>query len=65
MKIKHSLIIIAIGWAMVWVGAFFKINHSGYSEYFLTSGLSLSIIGGMAFIYKLVSHPKIKEFLNS
>lgn len=65
MKIKHTLLAVLISWFLVFIGALFKINHSEYSSYLLTTGMATSIIGGLAFIYKMLSHPKVKEFLNS
>lgn len=69
MKTKHTLIIIAIGFILVVIGALLKIMH--FEIGFITGNLLLSvgmfckIFGGILFLYKLFAHPKFKDFLNS
>lgn len=64
MKIKHTLMAIVLGKLIMFAGAFIKLNHAPSSSYFLTIGLALMIGGGLAFLYKLSTHPKVQEFLN-
>ena len=64
MKIKHTLISMVLGQLLVFVGGIIKINHMPQSKYLLTTGLVLIIGGGIAFLYKLSTHPKVKDFLN-
>lgn len=64
MKIKHTLIAIVLGNLIVFIGALIKITHSSSSSLFLSTGLAIIIGGGLAFLYKLSTHPKVKEFLN-
>ena len=69
MKTKHTLIILAIGFILTIIGALFKIMHFeiGFltGNFALTVGMFLEIIGGILFLYKLFTHPKFKDFLNS
>lgn len=64
MKIKHTLMIVVIGKLLILGGAMSKLNHTPSSSYLLTIGLALILVGGLAFLYKLSTHPKVKEFLN-
>lgn len=64
MKVKHTLMAIVLGQMLIMVGAFVKINHASSSSYFLTIGLALMVGGGLTFLYKMSTHPKVKEFLN-
>lgn len=68
MKIKHTLIILAIGLFLTFIGAVFKIVHfevgpiNGNS--LLSTGMFVGLIGFLLFLYKLLMHPKFKDFLN-
>ena len=64
MKIKHTLIAIGLGNLVIIIGAFVKINHHPSASLFLAVGLVLCFGGILTFLYKLSTHPKIKEFLN-
>lgn len=64
MKIKHTLMIVVLGKLLIFSGAINKLNHMPSSKYLLTTGLVLIIGGGLAFLYKLSTHPKVKQFLN-
>ena len=69
MKTKHTLIILAIGFILTIIGALFKIMHFeiGFitGNLLLTVGMFCEIFGGILFLYKLFTHPKFKDFLNS
>ncbi len=64
MKVKHAIIIIIIGYCInVW-GALQKILHSINANNILTLGFVIIIIGWLLLLYKIITHPKLKEFLN-
>ncbi|HLW63206.1 MAG TPA: hypothetical protein VKY33_07365 [Flavobacterium sp.] len=69
MKTKHTLIILAIGLFLTFIGAVFKIVHLEVGPIngnnLLSIGMLIEIIGGVLFLIKLFSHPKFKDFLNS
>lgn len=64
MKTKYALVILIIGFAVGFVGALFKIMHWPLGNILLTTAIFLQIIGCLTFLYKLVTYPKIKDFLN-
>lgn len=64
MKTKHAIIIFAVGLCLDFVGALFKILHYSNADTLLIIGTILKVSGGLLFLYKLLTHPKIKEFLN-
>lgn len=69
MKTKHTLIILAIGLLLTFFGAILKITHLEIGPVngnnLLTIGMIVEIIGGIFFLYKLITHKKFKDFLNS
>lgn len=69
MKTKHTLIILAIGLFLTFAGVLFKIIHAEVGPIngntLLTTGLFFNFIGGILFLYKLLTHHKLKDFLNS
>lgn len=65
MKTKHTLIILAIGFLITLVGALFKILHFPYGNLLLLVGMSCEIFGVILLLYKILTHPKLKDFLNS
>jgi hypothetical protein len=69
MKTKHTLVVLAIGLMLTIIGALFKILHIEISaingNLLLSVGMFCEIFGGILFLYKLFTHPKFKDFLNS
>ena len=68
MKTKHALIIFLIGFLISIFGALFKIIHWSFGP--ITGNIILAIgsifetIGVVLLLYKLLTSPKSKEFLN-
>lgn len=69
MKTKHALIILAIGFLITLAGALFKIMHFEVAfisgNFLLIIGMFFEVIGGILFVYKLLTNPKLKDFFNS
>jgi len=65
MKTKHAIIIFVFGYLISLIGALFKITHWGYGNLLLSIGSILKTVGGLIFLYKLITYPKMKDFLNS
>lgn len=64
MKAKHALLLFVLGLCTDFVGALFKIQHWAHAGTLLIVGMTLKVIGALLFTYKLLTHPKVKEFLN-
>ncbi len=64
MKAKHALIILATGYCMDFVAALFKIMHMEYADNLFIVATVFKVIGLIAFVAKLLTHPKTKEFLD-
>ncbi len=64
MKIKHALIYLATGYCLDFVGALYKIMHWQYGDELLVAGTVFKVVGLGLFVFKLLTHPKAKEFLN-
>lgn len=69
MKTKHTLIILAIGFFIILIGAVLKIIHLEIGPLngnnVLITGMFVEIIGGILLIYKLIISGKSNDFLNS
>ena len=65
MKIKHTLIILAIG-IIIWIiGALMKITHLPNANRILFISTIIEIIGVILFLYKIIRNKGLKDFLNS
>ena len=64
MKIKHAILLLAIGYCFDFIGALSKILHTVYADPLLTFAMVLKVIGIIVFVYKLFTYPKAKDFLN-
>jgi hypothetical protein len=64
MKIKHTLILFAIGYGIDMIATWEKIMHMRYADFFLFIALIVKLVAVLLFIYKLLSHEKGKDFLN-
>lgn len=64
MKIKHAILLLAIGYCFEFIGALNKILHYVYADFLLTFAMVLKVMGIVIFVYKLFSYPKAKDFLN-
>jgi hypothetical protein len=63
MKIKHAILLLAIGYCFDFIGAFNKILHTAYGDALLAFAMVLKVIGVIVFVYKLFTYPKAKDFL--
>lgn len=64
MKTKHALILIALGYCFEFFGAFQKIMHTAYADFILMIAMILKVIGVVWLVFKLVTNPKAKDFMN-
>lgn len=64
MKTRHTILIYVFGLSFDYVGALFKILHYPGGDELLIVGTLLQIVGGLFFLYKLLTNPKTKEFLD-
>jgi hypothetical protein len=65
MKTKHTIILLILGYCLDFLGGLFKILHHQGADSILTVAAILKISGALLFLYKLVTYPKWKDFLNS
>lgn len=64
MKAKYALIILIVGFALSIIGAMFKIMHWPFASDMLMVSTAMQVIGCITLLYKLVTYPKIKDFLD-
>jgi len=64
MKIKFSIWILVIGYAFDFIGGWMKITHQAPADLTLTMAV-LKVIGLILLAIFFLSHPKVREFLQS
>lgn len=64
MKTKHALLLIAFGYCLDFVGGLQKIIHHPRADLFLIMATILKVIGVLIFVYKLITYPRTKNFMN-
>jgi uncharacterized membrane protein len=64
MKVKHFLALFFLGFCVDFVGVLFKIQHWAGADWLLIAGTVLKVMGALGLLLKLLTHPKIREFLN-
>jgi hypothetical protein len=64
MKAKHALLLFVLGLCANLVGPLFKIQHWSGADALLIMGILLEVAAILLFSYKLLTNPKVKEFLS-
>ena len=64
MKAKHAVILLVLGLCADFVGALFKIQHWAGAGELLIAGMALKVVGSLLLLYKLLTHARVKGFLN-
>lgn len=64
MKAKYFLLPLFLGLSAWIVGALFKILHWQGADELLIGGMFGLLIGIAALLIKLLTHPRVKDFLN-
>ena len=64
MKAKYALIIFVLGYCVDFFAAWAKITHQAYGNTAIFLGATIKIFGALLLLYKVLTHPKMKEFLN-
>lgn len=64
MKTKYTLIIFVMGYCFDFIGSLLKILHYANADTLLIVGALFKVSGLLLFLYKILTHPKIKELMN-
>jgi hypothetical protein len=64
MKVKHAIIFIIVGYCINVFGALQKVLHTPQADNVLTLGTFIILFGWLLLLYKILTHPKLKEFIN-
>jgi hypothetical protein len=64
MKAKHTIILIALGFALEYIGALRKISHAADANTLLTIGVILKVVGIVGLAYKVISYEGFRKFMN-
>ena len=64
MKLKHAIILLIIGYCTEAFGALQKILHNPIADKVLTFSTWFIIVAWLIILFKLLTHPKLKEFIN-
>ena len=64
MKIRHVLIFLVIAFVIGFIGALFKIMHWPGSDVILVAAMVLKVIAAVLLVFKVLSLPEVKKFIN-
>jgi hypothetical protein len=64
MRVKHTIIIIVLAYCLDFFGAAQKIMHHPHADSILMIAALLKVTGSLLFVYKLLTYPKVKDFIN-
>ena len=64
MRTRHAVILVILGICLDIIGALFKILHLTGADEILIFAAIFQVGGGLLFLVKLLSNPKMKEFLD-
>lgn len=64
MKLKHALMVWLTGFTISVLGSIFKLESFSFASEVLLAGMLLQMLGGILILYKLITHPKVQDFLN-
>lgn len=63
MKIKAAIWVFIVGYLFDFVGSWMKIMHQPFSDFVLTFGVLLKVLGLLLTTILVFRHPKVKSFL--
>jgi hypothetical protein len=64
MKAKHTIILIALGFAIGYIGTLTTILHRSEASILVTIGTLLKVVGILCLAYKIVSYEGFRKFMN-
>lgn len=64
MKLKHALILLGIAYCFEFIGAWMKLTHQRLADSALLITTIMKVVAVIIIVIKIVTHPKLKEFLN-
>lgn len=64
MQTKHAIVFILVGFCIDFVGVTLKLLHHSLADIVIIIAMVFKVIGTLVFLYKLLSYPKFKDFLD-
>lgn len=64
MKAKHTIILIAIGFALGYLGSLNHVFGRSQANILLTLGVILKVVGILWLAYKVISYEGFRKFMN-
>jgi len=64
MKVKHILFLLAAGYMLEVLGAFMKVMHQASADIVLGCATIVIVVAILLLVYKLITYPKFKDFMN-
>lgn len=59
---KYALTLLVFGLCLDFIGALLKILHHPFANSLLIIGTVLKVLAALLFLYKVLKHPKFKDF---
>ncbi len=64
MKLKHGIILLAVGYCFDFVGTWMKITHQLYADQLIGLATLLKVIAVIIIGIKLIKNPRLKDLIN-
>lgn len=64
MKAKHAVTLLVFGFCLDFLGTMQKIIHAPSATTIFYIAVILKVAGALLLLYKLVTYPKFKDFMN-
>ena len=64
MKTKHALLFIALGFCLDFLAGLLRIMHATGSTSLFIMATVMKVLGMLVFVYKLITYPKTRNFMN-
>jgi len=64
MKAKHAIALVIIGYCLEFIGSFFRIVHRPGADLAFLVALVLKVVGALILLFKIISYPKFRDFMN-
>ena len=64
MKAKHAVTFFIFGYCFDFIGALYRVTHRPNGDTLLLIGAVLKVAGALLFLFKLITYPGFKNFMN-
>jgi hypothetical protein len=64
MKTRYAISMLVFGYCLHFIGAVLKITHHPFADMVFYAAMVLKVAGALLFLYKLLTYPRFRDFLD-